>query len=160
MRTTRISSKKKIAVGAALFSVGTVGTAAAFWSATGSGDGQARSISAVVLTVTAATGAADLFPGFTGGDVFFTVNNANPYPVTFTSYSGATIVSADPANCPNANVSVAASGTVTPSLVVGANASGVAGSIPDIVSMATTAPDGCQGKNFTVTLTLTGSQTP
>jgi len=159
MRTTRISSKKKIAVGAALFSVGTVGTAAAFWSATGSGEGQARSISAVQLTITAATGAADLFPGFTGGDVFFTVNNSNPYPVTFTAYSGATIVSSDPTNCPNANVSVAASGTVAPSLVVGANASGVAGSIPDIVSMATTAPDGCQNKTFTVTLTLTGSQT-
>jgi len=159
MRTTRISSKKKIVVGAALFSLGTVGTAAAFWSATGSGQGQARSISAVALTVTAATGAADLFPGFTGGDVFFTVNNSNPYPVTFTSYSGATIVSSDPANCPNTNVSVAGSGSVTPSLVVGANASGVAGSIPDIVSMAASAPDGCQGKSFTVTLTLSGSQT-
>jgi len=159
MRTARISSTKKIAVGAALFSVGTVGTAAAFWSATGNGQGQARSISAVQLTITAAIGAADLFPGFTGGDVFFTVNNTNPYPVTFTAFSGATIASADTTNCPSANVSVAASGAVTPSLVIGANASGVAGSIPDIVSMATTAPDGCQGKTFTVTLTLTGSQT-
>ena len=159
MRTTRISSTKKIAVGVALFSVGTVGTAAAFWSAAGNGQGQARSLSAVQLTITAATGAADLFPGFTAGDVSFTVSNPNPYPVTFTAYSGATIVSADPTNCPNANVSVAASGSVTPGLVVGANASGVAGSIPDIVSMATTAPDGCQGKTFTVTLTLTGTQT-
>ena len=159
MRTTRISSKKKIAIGAGLFTIGTVGTAAAFWSATGSGQGQARSLSAVQLTVTAATGAADLFPGFAGGDVFFTVNNPNPYPVTLTAYSGATIVSSDPTNCPNANVSVAASGAVTPGLLVGAGAAAVAGTIADIVSMATTAPDGCQGKTFTVTLTLTGTQT-
>jgi len=42
--------------------------------------------------VNAATGAADLYPGFTGGDVHFTLSNPNPYPVTFTTMTAGTVV--------------------------------------------------------------------
>ena len=46
----------------------TAGAAVAMWASTGSGSGNAKALSAVSITVTAATGAADLYPGFTQGD--------------------------------------------------------------------------------------------
>ena len=75
--------KKKVVIGIVTVVTLGAGAAAALWSASGSGSGTARSVTAQVVTVTAATGAADLYPGFTGGDVHFTLSNPNPYPVTF-----------------------------------------------------------------------------
>ena len=132
------------------------GIAAALWSANGSGPGQAKALSAQSLTVTAATGAADLYPGFTGGDVFFTITNPNPYPVTFTSMTAGTVTSSNQAACPSANVSVAnASGL---SLAAAASSTSGTQSIANVVTMAAGAPDGCQGATFTINLTLSGSQ--
>jgi len=132
------------------------GMAAALWSANGSGPGQAKALSAQSLTVTAATGAADLYPGFTGGDVFFTITNPNPYPVTFTSMTAGTVTSSNPAACPSTNVSVAnASGL---SLAAAASSTSGTQSIANVVTMAAGAPDGCQGATFTINLTLSGSQ--
>jgi hypothetical protein len=132
------------------------GIAAAQWSANGNGPGQAKALSAQSLTVTAATGAADLYPGFTAGDLFFTITNPNPYPVTFTSMTAGTITSSNPGGCPSSNVSVAnASGL---GLAVAANSTSGTQSIVDVVTMAAGAPDGCQGATFTINLTLSGSQ--
>ena len=132
------------------------GIAAALWSANGSGPGQAKALSAQSLTVTAATGAADLYPGFTGGDVFFTITNPNPYPVTFTSMTAGTVTSSNPAACPSANVAVAnATGL---SLAAAASSTSGTQSIANVVTMAAGAPDGCQGATFTINLTLSGSQ--
>ncbi len=132
------------------------GIAAALWSANGGGPGQAKALSAQSLTVTAATGAADLYPGFTGGDVFFTITNPNPYPVTFTSMTAGTVTSSNPAACPSANVSVAnATGL---SLAAAASSTSGTQSIANVVTMAAGAPDGCQGATFTINLTLSGSQ--
>jgi hypothetical protein len=131
------------------------GIAAALWTANGTGSGQSRALSAQVLTVTAATGAADLYPGFTGGDVFFTITNPNPYPVTFTSMTSGVITSSIPA-CASSNVTA---GTATGlSLAVLANATSGMQSIVDVVTMDSAAPDACQGATFTIALTLTGSQ--
>lgn len=132
------------------------GIAAALWSASGSGSGQAKALSAQALTVTAATGAADLYPGFTAGDVFFTITNPNPYPVTFTSMTAGAITSSNPAGCPATNVTVAnATGL---SLAAGTSSTSGTQSIVDVVTMAAAAPDGCQGATFTISLTLSGSQ--
>ena len=110
------------------------GLAAALWSANGSGPGQAKALSAQSLTVTAATGAADLYPGFTGGDVFFTITNPNPYPVTFTSMTAGAVTSSNPVGCPSTNVSVTnATGL---SLPVAANSTSGTQSIGDVVTMA------------------------
>jgi hypothetical protein len=146
---------KKVAV--AGVGVGAVigGTMAyALWSANGSGSGNAKALSAQSITVTAATGAADLYPGFTQGDVFFTVTNTNPYPVTFTGMSTGTITSSAP-GCAASNISVA---TPTISVTAAVGDTNVAKSIPDVVTMISGAPDGCQGVTFTIPLTLTGSQ--
>jgi hypothetical protein len=134
-----------LAVGVAL----SAGMAYALWSANGSGSGSAKALTAQSVTVTAATATADLYP-------FFTLTNPNPYPITFTSMTSGTVTSGDEANCPAANVTVAnASGL---SLAVAGSASNVARSIADVVTLASAAPNGCQGVTFTIALTLTGSQ--
>ena len=152
-----LSVKRKVAI--ALVAAGSItagGLAFATWSATGSGTGNAKALTAQNVTVNAATGAADLYPGFNDGDVFFTLTNTNPYPITFTSMTPSTITSSDELNCPSTNVTVdSASGL---SIAVAANGTNVARSIADVVNMGTGAPNGCQGVVFTITLALAGSQ--
>src|SRR3954452_23841610 len=78
----------------------TGGVAWALWSASGSGSGTAKALTAQTVTVTAATGTADLYPGYALGDVYFNVTNNNPYPVRFTSITPGTITSSNQAACP------------------------------------------------------------
>jgi len=148
--------KKKIAaVGIAGVTLVGVGTAYALWTADGTGSGSSKALTAQSVTVSATTPTADLYPGFTQGDVFFTLTNNNPYAITFTSMTAGTVTSSDEANCPASNVTVAgASG-----LSIAAPAGGpTAASIADVVSMASAAPDACQGVTFTIGLTLSGTQ--
>lgn len=147
--------KKKIVIGIVTVITLGAGAAAALWSASGTGSGTARSVSAQAITVTAATGAADLYPGFTGGDVHFTLSNPNPYPVTFTAMTAGTVTSGNPA-CVATNVTV--SGATALSIPVAAGAVNVAQSIPNVVTMIAAAPDACQGVSFEIALTLTGAQ--
>lgn len=134
-----------------------LGVAVAMWSQTGTGSGSAKALDAAPSVVTAGTATADLYPGFTQGDVYFKVTNPNPYPVRFTSMTAGTVTSSDPTNCPASNVTVAGKTGLT--IDIPANTStAVDSTIADVVSMASGAPDGCQGKTFTVAVTLTGSQ--
>ncbi len=118
--------------------------------------GPDEGLTAQSITVTAATATADLYPGFTLGDVFFTMTNPNPYPVTMTSMTAGTITSGNPGACPASNLTVAAASGL--SLLVGANATSSTQSIVDVASMAPGAPDGCQGVTFSLALTLSGTQ--
>ncbi len=154
MFKSRIAKVLAATVGVALIGAG--GIAYSLWSTAGVGPGQAGALTAQSITVTAAAGAADLYPGGTAGAVHFTLTNPNPYPVTFTSMSAGTVTSSDPVACPASNVTVA--GATGLSLTVGANATSSPQSIAGVVSMALAAPDGCQAKTFTVALTLAGSQ--
>jgi hypothetical protein len=151
-------TKPRIVVGGLVLGVAaaTLGVAIAQWTSTGVGPGNAKALSAVSVTVTAATGAADLYPGFTQGRVFFTSANTNPYPVTFTSMVPGTITSSDPTSCPSSNVTVASASGL--SLLVPAGATATPGNIANVVTMVAAAPDGCQGVVFTIALTLSGAQ--
>ena len=149
-------SKKFVGSVIAVAVLSITGVAVSLWTANGSGSGQARAITAQTITVTAATGAADLYPGFSGGDVYFTLTNSNPYPVTFTAMTPGTITSGNATACPAANVTVASATGL--SLLVPANSTTSTVSIADVTTMLSTAPNGCQGVAFTVTLTLSGSQ--
>ena len=133
------------------------GVAWAAWSADGSGTGRAASLTAQTVTVTASAGTADLYPGFNDGDVHFTLTNPNPYPIEFTAMTSGTVTSSDTTACPSSNVTIdpSASGL---SLTVAANSTSATLSIANVVNMAFAAPDGCQGKTFSIALTLTGSQ--
>ena len=132
------------------------GVAFAAWTADGTGSANARARTAAPITVTAVTGTADLYPGFTDGDLSFTLTNTNPYPVTFSAMTPGAITSSSPVACPSSNLTVdTASGL---SLPVAANATSGTQSIADVVTLDSRAPDGCQGVTFTVAVTLTGSQ--
>jgi hypothetical protein len=149
--------KRQHKFGAAFLAISLSGTAVAFalWSASGVGTSSAKALTAQSLTVTAATATADLYPGFTLGDVFFSVNNPNPYPVTITSMTPGTITTSNPA-CLATNITVASASGL--SIAVPANSTATGQTIANVVTMAASAPDACQGVTFTIGLTLTGSQ--
>jgi hypothetical protein len=131
------------------------GVAYANWTASGTGSGAAKAAGATALTVNVGTTTADLYPGFTQGDVFMSVSNPNPYPVNITSLTPGAITSSS-GTCAASNITVLpATGLSIP---VAANATNVAVTVPNIVTMITTAPDACQGVTFTVAVTLAGVQ--
>jgi hypothetical protein len=151
--------RKFIVMGAAgVAGVVAAGAAYAMWSANGTGSGTATARNAVGITVTAATGTADLYPGFSGGDLSFTLANPNPYPVTFTAMTPGTITSSNSGACAASNLTVTSATGL--SIVVPAGATATSGTIVDVATLSSGALDGCQGISFTVPVTLTGSQTP
>lgn len=146
---------KIAAIGAAVTLIGG-GAAFATWSAGGTGPSQARALTAQSITVTSATATADLYPGFSNGDVSFSLTNPNPYPVTLTAMTPGAVTSSNPSACPATNVTVSPATGL--SLAVGAGATATDQTIADVVAMATSAPDGCQGVTFTISLSLSGAQ--
>lgn len=130
-----------------------VSVAFAAWTSTGSGSGRAKSLTAQNLTVTARTGAADLYPGFNDGDLYFTVANPNPYDVTFTSATFGAVTSSDTTACPSTNVTVDGSATGL-NVTIPGNSAGTDLKIDNVVNMVSGAPDGCQDKTFDIVVTL------
>jgi hypothetical protein len=150
--------------GAALAMLVSAGAVFALWSAQGTGSGQAQATTAVTATVTPVDctptpACADLYPGFTEGDLYFTITNPNPYEITFTDMTaGAITVDADhDDDCLATSITVESpvSGL---SLVADASSTTAQLSIDDVVTMIPEAPDGCQGASFDIELTLTGTQ--
>ena len=137
------------------------GIAFAVWSSNGTGSGNAKALTAVNVTVNATTGAADLYPGGSG-KVWFTFTNTNPYAITFTSLTAASVtgvtggIGGSPA-CATTDLSLAAV-PIAGSWTVGASTTSPAQSVDTLVTMKSTAPDACQGATFTLSLTFTGSQ--
>lgn len=148
------------AVAALAAVVVTAGLAYAAWSAFGSGSGGAAATVAQGLTVTAITptgAAASLYPGGPAGSVYFQVSNPNPYAVTITSITWGTPVSNNTTACPNSNISVSGSAPTTGlSISIPANSSSAAVSVPGVLLLSHSAPDGCQGVSFDVSMTVTG----
>jgi hypothetical protein len=155
----KLAGKRLAVIASGLSVVLIAGVAFAAWTASGTGSGTAKALSAQTVTVQASTGTADLYPGSTGA-VYFTLNNTNPYSITFDKVTAASVTSSsDEVACPNANLSINPSLPVTGlTLAVGANTTSAPEHVADLVKLAHTAPDGCQGKSFTISLTLTGSQ--
>jgi hypothetical protein len=150
--------------GAALALLVSAGVVFAVWSAQGGGSGRAQATTAVSATVTPVDCAStpecvDLYPGYTEGDVYFTITNPNPYEITFTGMTAGDItVDADhAADCPATSITVESPVTGL-SLVAPANSTTGELSIDDVVTMIAAAPDGCQGASFDIALTLTGTQ--
>lgn len=143
-------------------------TAYAYWTAAGVGDGQigVRTAAPLSVTTTAAV-PGELFPGATR-DLGFSLANPNPYAVSLTTLTAATVTSSDEAGCPGATFLVLpepvttalASGgyqLVSP-ILVPAGHPATSGSVPDLVTLSAAAPDACQGVTFTVALAFSGSQ--
>jgi hypothetical protein len=153
-----MSKRKKLLValvGVAVLVLG--GIAYALWNATGEGTGRATARTAIDIDVVARSGAADLYPGFTEGDIFFTLDNDNPYPVNFDEFTVNEITSSDPTNCPASLLDVDDSVAIDIDLAA-STVSPVDSEIADVVTLSSAAGDACQGVEFTIDLTLSGSQ--
>lgn len=154
-----------------LAALGTVlggGVAWAAWTASGTGSAGAQAVVPVTLTVTGGTPTATLYPlpGVGSypvvtpavGTVWFSTTNPNPYPVAFTqaTFGAVTVTPAAGRTCASANVTVpVATRALSLTVAPGQTVTGVA--VPSVLSMLTTAPDGCQGASVTVAVTLTGT---
>ncbi len=155
------------AVAALVIGLGT-GTAYAYFTSHTSGTGALTTGSAQGITVTAVAspGAdANLYPGGPSVAVNFTVNNPNPYAVSFTGWSGAVLSTVTPVGsntCTTGDFQIAAaSGSFGSALSIPANtpsSPGVSGTASGVVQLTGTAQNGCQGATVTVTLTLTGGE--
>jgi hypothetical protein len=97
------------------------------------------------IQISPSLGAADLYPGFDGGDVYFTVTNHSRRPVRVRRLHLGPVRPADPSTCPPDSVSVQP--IVVVDLTVPPRGTRT-GHIDDVVSMRNDAPAGCQGASF------------
>jgi hypothetical protein len=159
--TTRVAARKRkrrrtravvfVAVAVAAF-----GAAAAFaaWTVGGGGSGTATAVNAQSLTTSTATTTAALYPGITGANLYLTVNNTNPFPVTITSVNanGAAVPDGGHTGCVVTGVSYATTATTKTVPANGALSFTVPG-----VSMSNASDNGCQGATFTIPVTFTAT---
>jgi hypothetical protein len=139
----------------------TAGIAFAVWSATGSGNGGAAATVAQGLTINATTptgAAATLYPGGPPSAVYFTVSNPNPYAVVITNVTWGTPVSFNTTSCPSSNITVDANAPKTGLNIVVASGQTAGFSVPNVLDLSHSAPDGCQGVGFDVPMTISGVQ--
>lgn len=157
---TRTAAVAGVAVAAALV-MGT-GVAYAFWSTSGSGTGQAGTGSAkpILISTNGVTNPADLVPNGTGSvaiklDNSVQATTGNNFMVQITKVNTVSISSDDATNCPTANLTVNQTlpYTLPSALTVGANTTALA-SVANLVKLSANAPDTCQGKTFTISLTM------
>ncbi|MGO9559106.1 MAG: hypothetical protein ACLPQS_16440 [Acidimicrobiales bacterium] len=138
------------------------GVAFAAWSASGTGSGAGRALTAQSLVVTAVAPGpvgASLYPGGPAGWVYLTIQNPNPYGVNVTGLSWGTPTSGDTTDCPNTNISVDATAPTTANIPVPADSTSEPLQIFGVLDLAGAAPNGCQGVVFTVPVTVSGTQT-
>lgn len=140
------------------------GAAFAAWSASGSGVGSALAYTPQTVTlntVALSPSASSLYPGGPAGNVYFTVNNPNPYAIKITNIAWGTPVSASPIACASSFISVD-SGAPTSgfSLSVPANGTSPVIQVNSVLDLSSVATDPCQGNVFTVPVTVTGQQIP
>jgi Putative metal-binding motif len=153
----RTIRRKAVAIGAAL-ALGFVSTIVlAEWLASGSGEGYARAGVAQPLTTVSATPAASLYPGQTG-DLLLRVHNPNPFVVTLTSVAPNGAITSDIPACDAAGHGVSFAGHVGSHPLA---ASGITELVlTDVITMAATSANECQGATFTIPVTLNGGSTP
>lgn len=154
-----MNRSKKLVIGGAVLAalVGIAGTAYALWTSDAVGEGRATAQTAVDATVNPSGGSPDLYPGFTNGDLYFTIDNTNDYDIRYASMVADTIESSNEVACPSTNVTVddVPSGLT---LLSPANDETEQLTIANVVNMVEGAPDTCQGVSFDVALVLTGTQ--
>jgi hypothetical protein len=154
-RWLRVPAVLGVAV-ALVLGLGT-GSAFAYFTSTGHGTVTAITGTSLTITVNATTGTADLYPGASGA-AYFTLTNSNSFGATFNTLTAASVVSQNITACPSANISIVPTlpFALSPALTIGVNTTSAMESIPNLVELSSSAPNGCQGVQFTVTLTLTG----
>jgi hypothetical protein len=162
-----MNTKKKIIIGIAVAAgaiAAATGVAAAVWTVNGSGSGGATASIAnnlQVQAVTPSTSNSTLYPGGPAGPVQLTIANPNPFAVTIVALNWGTPLSNAPTLCPSAQISLDPNAPTTVSQSVAtlpANAPATSFTVPGVVDLAHTAPNGCQGLSFSVPVTVTAVQ--
>jgi hypothetical protein len=148
-------SKRLVALAALTALTVGIGVAYAVWTVGGAGSGTATAPSAQPLTTSVATTSAQLYPGITGADLFLTVNNPNPFPVSVTSVNAdgdAVPDAAHAAGCVSTGVTFTTQATAQ---TIPANGS-LSFTVPG-VAMSNASDNGCQGATFTIPVTFTAT---
>lgn len=141
-----------------LITVG-AGTAYAYWSGTGAGEGSSAAGTMQAVTVDALVAGdnptAALVPGGSA-DVVLRLTNPNPYPVQVYSVTGNGPATADAAHPGCTTTGVSFTGTATPlspATYVAANTSALL-TLPGTAAMDTTSEAACQGASFSLPVTV------
>lgn len=133
------------------------GIAYAAWSSSGAGSGTAQATTSVDSAITAATSAADLFPGATMS-VTVTISNPNPYPVVVNSISAGSSAVVN-VSCVAGTVTSGARPTDATGLLQTNStkpiAAGGSGTYTLTTHMTPSAVDACKFQTFTLALTAT-----
>jgi hypothetical protein len=135
----------------------------AFWTAGGSGTGYAKAATASPLTTldVSASTTGDLYPGGTG-TLKIQIHNPNTYSVTVTDITPtATPGTSGVPACDAANTVTIPTAITGQTIVIAAGADSAVLSYPNAVAMTRggTADNSCQGKTFSIPVTLTGVNT-
>lgn len=155
-------TRRAVAIGTAGATVLGGGLAYAFWStsASGSGTSGTGTPKPLVISSTGVANPADLVPGGAGAvgvkiDNTVSGGNGNNFSVQVSKVNTLTVTSSDETNCPAANVTANQTlpYTLPTAISVGANTS-VTTTIASLVKLSSSAPDLCQGKTFTISLTM------
>ena len=146
--------RQAVAAAAVLGLTAGAGVAVAQWSSVAVGGSSVTAATAVTVQVRGGAVDADLYPGFTAGDLAVRLDNLNPYPVRFTALDGGAVTPSTQA-CPGDAVQVDDQAV---DLLVPAGASDAPAVLADVVRMDPDAPEGCMGATFAIEVHLTGSQ--
>jgi len=133
------------------------GVAFAYWRATGSGTGQATAGATDTLyvqTVAGGSPATMLQPG-AAADLLVQVSNPSTHPMIITSVTqNGTIVVVSGGACTAANAAVTVPTAPALTIAVPANGASLV-HLPGAVAMGASSDSSCQGKSFTIPVTLT-----
>jgi len=131
----------------------------AWWTASGSGNGYAQAATPAALSTldVSASTTADLYPGGTG-TLTIEIHNPNSYAVTVTDIAANGAASSGNAACDAANTVslVAPLSGLTVNVPAGGNTAVLTYSNAVQMSYGAAADNSCQGKKFTIPVTLTG----
>lgn len=140
----------------------------AWWTASGSGTGYTKAESAALLSTNdvSASTSAQLHPGGSS-DVILQISNPNNYAVTVTNINGSGAILSGNASCDTVSLPYTGNGVsftnASGSWVVPAKVGAVNGTLDvtltnaaSMANTATTSNDSCQGKTFSIPVSLVG----
>jgi hypothetical protein len=130
------------------------GVAYAAWTASGTGSGYAKAGTAQELTTdTVAVTSGLLAPGLTG-NVFVKITNPNTYAVQVTDVDRTGAITSGDATCDASDSVTFTDQNITQNIAAGATTTVT---LTNAVSMSNASVNACQGKTFTIPVTLTGA---
>lgn len=132
------------------------GTAFAWFTASGIGNGSAAATTMETVTVAALVAgdipSSTLYPGGPAADVVLRVTNPNAFSVSVHSITGSGTITADAGHATCTTTGVAFTAPVNPNITLPPGASVV--HLPDAATMSTASLSSCQGAAFRIPVTL------